>query len=130
MTTQASHRARWMRWIVILGLPLVVFASCVAYDRAFMARARPPEGLATLEQFRRWKGAAVIRQGTFESAGRTYTVMMGPAGRSLPSGPAAYLFDEQGRFIDWSSDIGDAPSYRLHFDLGGGRVRSVTHGEP
>ena len=130
MSKQSSHRSRSRKWIVIFSLPLAVFASCAAYDHTLMLRARPPEGLATLEEFRRWKGAAVIRQGTFESAGKTYAVIMGPAGRSLPSGPAAYLFDDQGRFVDWSSDMGDAPSYRYHFDLGGGRVRSVTRDEP
>jgi len=29
------------------------------------------------------------------------------SGLALPSGPAAYVFDDQGRLVDWSADTGD-----------------------
>ena len=36
-----------------------------------------------------------------------YYHVRGPAGRSLPSGPAGYSFDKSGKFIGWSADVGD-----------------------
>ena len=30
---------------------------------------------------------------------------------SVPSGPPAYIFDENGAFVDWCGDIGDNPSF-------------------
>ena len=39
--------------------------------------------------------------------GVAYDQVMGPAGRYLAFGPAGYTFDSHGRFIGWSSDIGD-----------------------
>jgi len=42
------------------------------------------------------------------TVGKTvYYQITGPAGRYVASGPSAYTFDAQGRFIGWSSDMGD-----------------------
>ena len=63
--------------------------------------------------------------GTFQNAGVTYTVLLGPAGRYLPSGPAAYLFDDKARFVDWTSDMGDFYTVKYRFDLTSGRVKGL-----
>jgi len=43
-----------------------------------------------------------------------YYRVRGPAGRTLPSGTAAYTFDSHGKFIGWTPDAGDAPTPGLH----------------
>ncbi|QDU07718.1 hypothetical protein [Gimesia aquarii] len=37
---------------------------------------------------------------------------MDEVGLALPSGPAAYVFDETGKLIQWSSDIGEDPQFQ------------------
>lgn len=107
-----------------IGVPIVavilLLGGCLAldyWDRIPMSAARPPGHVKTLDDFRRWKGGAITGQGTFESGGVTYTVLTGPAGRSLASGPSAYLFDPQGQFVDWTADMGDCRTVRNRFDL-------------
>lgn len=100
------------------------------FDRIPMGAARPPKGMATIEEFRAWKGPSIKGTGTYESAGVTYTVVLAPAGRLHASGPSAYLFDPQGRFVDWTSDMGDFPTVRLGFDLTSGRVKNIQRVKP
>lgn len=71
-----------------------------------------------------------MRKGTFENAGVTYTVMLGPAGRYLASGPSAYLFDQHGQFVDWTPDMGDVSTTKNGFDLTSGRVRNIKYESP
>jgi hypothetical protein len=41
------------------------------------------------------------------SGTNTFYIVTGPAGRYLASGPAGYTFDEQGRYVAWTADLGD-----------------------
>lgn len=61
----------------------------------------------------------------YENSGTNYTVMLAPAGRTLASGPSAYLFDQNGQFIDWTADMGDFKTKKYGFDLTSGRVKRV-----
>ncbi len=36
-------------------------------------------------------------------------------GLALPSGPAAYVFDDQGRLVDWSADTGDDSRFTFNW---------------
>ena len=69
-------------------------------------------------------------KGTFESSGVTYTVMLGPAGRYVASGPSAYLFNEQGQFVDWTADMGDFYTVKNRFDLTSGHVKNIKREKP
>lgn len=69
-------------------------------------------------------------KGTYENSGTNYTVMLAPAGRSFASGPSAYLFDENGQFIDWTSDMGDNFTVKRRFDLTSGHVKNVERKKP
>ena len=64
-------------------------------------------------------------QGTYQNGETSYVVMLAPAGRTLPSGPSAYLFDEKGQFVDWTSDMGDVSTVRHHFNLSAGAVKNI-----
>jgi hypothetical protein len=37
---------------------------------------------------------------------------------ALPSGPPAYVFDETGSLVDWTSDLGDDPRFRERWHTG------------
>lgn len=47
------------------------------------------------------------------------------------SGPAGYVFDADGRLVDWSSDIGDDPAFddRWTAQIARGRAPSLTRAE-
>ena len=86
--------------------------------------------MKTIQNFEAWKNGSIMGRGTFETGGMTYTVMLAPAGRSLASGPSAYLFDEKGLFVDWTGDMGDHYTTKNHFDLTSGHVKNVIHEKP
>lgn len=86
----------------IVALTVGGFFAIVWIDALPMSSATPSTSVQTIEDFTQWKGEEVLGEGFFEdqSTGQRYQVMLGPAGRHLASGPSAYLFDTQGRFIE------------------------------
>ena len=118
------------RVLIGLGAILALLFGRILIDRSLMSAARPPENLQTLEEFKAWKQGEIHGQGTFQHSGVTYTVLLAPAGRILCSGPSAYLFDEEGRFVDWTSDMGDFYTVKNRFELMGGNVKNITHEKP
>lgn len=89
-----------------LGAPLLLLIGCIAADQIPMAKARPPKGVTDINSCLAWLKKPM---GSFRItvSNTVYYQITGPAGRYLASGPAAYTFDAQGRFIGWSADIGD-----------------------
>ena len=51
--------------------------------------------------------------------GATYFIAYSPMDTwlALPSGPAAYVFDETGKMINWSCDAGDDPNFEKNWPL-------------
>jgi hypothetical protein len=92
---------------------------CLFLDKSAMSAARPPQNLSTIEEFRECREAVVMGCGTVEISGSSHTVLLAPAGRYLASGPSAYLFDEAGRYVDWTADMGHW-YVNNRFDLTGG----------
>jgi hypothetical protein len=118
------------RVVLGLGIVLAVLLGSVLLDQIPLSAARPPKTLKTLDDFRVWKGGKIKGKGTFQNSGVTYTVMLAPAGRYLASGPSAYLFDDQGRFVDWTADMGDFYTVTNRFDLTSGNVKIFMHAKP
>lgn len=113
-------------FVVLLSL----FFASAFLDAIPLSAARPPENLQTIEDFQAWKGSTIKGKGTFVNKGVTYTVMLAPAGRYLASGPAAYLFDGEGQFVDWTKDMGDFYTVSNRFDLTSGDVKDITREKP
>ncbi len=90
----------------------------------------PPAHLATIDDFREWKADSIRDAGTYENGGKIYTVMLGYSSAFLASGPAAYVFDADGSFIDWTRDMGDIYTYKHGFNLTSGNVRRVETNKP
>ncbi len=101
-------------------MPTLLFAASFIVDAHLLSKARPPKQIATLEDFRKWKVGRIMGHGTYERSRMIYTVMLAPTGRCLASGPSGYLFDPQGRFVDWTSDMGDFYTVSNRFSLTGG----------
>ena len=101
---------------------LLLIASLIPDFVYFMPRAKPPPGMTDWLTFFEWKPEPM---GAFRvsTTNGTYYQLLGPAGRWLPSGPAAYSFDAQGNFIVWSADSGDFYSPRVVYVPGAVRER-------
>lgn len=82
----------------------------------------PPSDLTTIQEFREWKEDGFRDEGIYEHGGETYTVLIGDFGAFLASGPAAYIFDSEGTFVDWTRDMGDIRTEKHRFDLTSGNV--------
>jgi hypothetical protein len=100
---------------VLGGLAALSIGSEVHY-----ARKISPKGVATVRDFfERFGEPRRIRM--IERDGKSYYEFSGhlPSSWSCatPSAPAAYVFDEQGRFATWCRDPGDNPSYRRTWPL-------------
>ena len=50
----------------------------------------------------------------------------GDPGFTLHSGPPAYMFDQRGRLVDWSLDIGDDSEFNSRWSLRSGRTLSLS----
>jgi hypothetical protein len=87
----------------------------------------PPPNLATIDDFRTWKNDKIMAEGVYETGGETYQVILGEYGAFLASGPAAYVFDSKGTFVDWTRDMGDLYTAKHRFDLTSGHVRINTN---
>lgn len=90
----------------------------------------PPPDLATIDDFREWKADCIRAEGSYENSGKTYTVLFGETGAFLASGPAAYVFDSSGSFVDWTRDVGDVHTEKHGFDLTSGNVKIKKTKEP
>lgn len=89
-----------------LAVPLFLLIGCIAAEQIAMARARPPKRVIDVDSCLAWLGKPM---GSYRVtvSNTAYYQLTGPAGGFLASGPSAYSFDAQGRFIGWTSDMGD-----------------------
>lgn len=95
------------RWIIILG---VLIGGCFTVNTVLHRRADPTGRASTLSAFLAWRPSA-DQFALSEINGEQYVLAYGPAGRTLPSGPAGYVFGPDGKLVDWSWDIGDDPAF-------------------
>ena len=68
----------------------------------------PPDEAGNIPGFLKWMPTPVSSD-RFEFDGRTFYVLRGSlqARFRVPSGPPVYVFDEQGKMVDWCSDEGE-----------------------
>ena len=86
--------------------------------------------MGTIAEFRAWKKEGISGEGIYEAGGERYTVIMGESSAFLASGPAAYVFDAGGTFVDWTRDMGDVYTEKNGFDLTSGNVKLQNTKKP
>ena len=91
---------------VALGIVLFFLIGCFAVDQIPYSRAKPPKQVVDISSCLAWLKNPM---GTYRitTDGGVYYQITGSAGRYLASGPSAYSFDSQGKFLGWTSDMGD-----------------------
>ena len=99
--------------VIALPLALIVALICVwAGCEIYHARSSSAEGIGTYEAYRSsLPPPRAVRSITKD--GQVFYVFFGPirAPLALPSGPPAYIFDQNGKLIDWALDSGENPRF-------------------
>jgi hypothetical protein len=95
---------------------LVIFTifigGCLATEYVSHRRVDPTGRVSNLSEYLAWRPAAE-QFAAVDINGKRHVIAYGPMSSwlLLSSGPSAYVFDETGRLVDWSSDIGDDPEF-------------------
>jgi hypothetical protein len=115
---------------VVLAFLLLIGFFLVDHLPSLWNEISPPADLTTIDDFREWRADKTSAEGTYENGGKTYTVMLGDSGAFLASGPAAYVFDPDGTFVDWARDMGDVYTEKHGFNLTSGNVKLPKTSKP
>ena len=101
--------------LFIYGTLLLLPASWLGSEFLYAARIRP-SGIHTMaDHFRRFGEPRFVYE--VQRDGSTFYEFTGfspaaPPLLAVPSSPPAYIYDSNGRFVDWCSDPGDQPKHR------------------
>ena len=95
-------------------------------------RVNPTGHASNLNEYLGWRPSAE-QFAAVEVDGKPHVIAYGPMSSwlMLSSGPSAYVFDDNGRLVDWSSDIGDDPQFdeRWSAQRSRGAGRTLSRGE-
>jgi hypothetical protein len=90
--------------LLLVGVPLLVA------DVLSIKRLSPEGRTTTLREFLAWQPEA-SRFCSITIGDKQHVIAFGPKHALFASGYPAYVFDETGNLIDWSTDIGDDPEF-------------------
>ena len=96
------------RTLVILAV--AGLAGFIAVEAWLHWRVVPGGHASTLREYLAWQpGASQFR--AVDRSGNGHLIAYGKTSGIVPSGPSAYVFDAQGKMVDWSADVGDDPLF-------------------
>src|SRR5450432_3295039 len=88
---------------VVCGILFFLAVCDIVFEKITYSRAKPPENVTDIASCLIWlKQPMSARRITTDKT--VYYQIIGPAGYYAASGPSAYSFDSQGRFIGWTPD--------------------------
>ena len=98
-----------MGWLLAISKAVAVFLvlamGYLAVEFSLLARGVPPANVRTLEAFFAWRPEATRFYVTKTKPQQL--LAMGRLEGLFVSGPAAYVFDEQGQLTDWELETGE-----------------------
>ena len=95
---------------------LIIFAvligGCLTSDYIGRRRVDPTGRASNLNEYLAWRPSA-DEFAIADVNGKPHVIAYGPMSSwvLLSSGPSACVFDDSGRLVDWSPDIGDDPQF-------------------
>jgi hypothetical protein len=97
---------------------IFIFAAAWVASEVRWSRINSPRGKFDNAQEYIDHGRLPARAFKIQKAGETFFIAMSPMDTSFaltPSGPAAYVFDDTGRMVDWTDDIGDDSDFKVNW---------------
>jgi hypothetical protein len=115
-TSNPRKRSTVKHTLIVLGVLLVMGAPLMIADIRGRKSLDPTGHATSLAEYLEWQPAATeFEEATF--AGKRHFIASGPEPTSsLASGPPAYVFDETGRLVDWSTDTGEDSEFCTRWD--------------
>ena len=102
---KSRHPSQFLIVAVLALAGVGIYCVAVIFESSRLA---PPTGCATLECFMQNMPPAVhLSKITWNGQSRIVWIGDRMRGLSLPSGPACYVFDQNGQLIDWSPETGE-----------------------
>jgi len=112
-----------LRGLIIVA---ALIGGCVTTEYLSRRRLDPTGRVATLSEYLAWRPSAEQFVAVVVD-GRRHVIAYGPSSwLLLSSGPSAYVFDDTGRLVDWSSDVGDDPRFVERWRAQGSRASGRT----
>ena len=112
----------WKKWEILIIIAVVALLPTYWIgSEVYYACQISPHGIATVsdffKQFGEPKSIYTVKQG--EKYYYEFVGFLPPPKLlgALPSGPPAYVFDQQGHFVNWCSDIGDNDVFHQQWPL-------------
>jgi hypothetical protein len=93
-----------------ITIALLLVAAWLVAESLLHRRTIPPKGVIDIGSFLEWR-KDTHRFVILADSKNKHLMATGPGGGLMPSGPAAYVFDDHGRLVDWSPDIGDDDAF-------------------
>ena len=94
------------RWVIVI---LLLIATWIATEWLMYRRTVPPSNVANIDSFLKWRPST--EQFTILASDNRHLMATGAPSGVLPSGSSAYVFDDSGKLVAWSADIGDDPKF-------------------
>lgn len=115
MSIKKTGKVEWLIVTVIFLVP--AFGWLVSEIR--WSRTNNPDGRFTTASEYLAHGRQPSRVTKVEKEGSIFLIAYSPMDTwlAVPSGPAAYVFDEHGQMVEWSRDTGDAPEFQRKWAL-------------
>lgn len=110
--TMTMKRSEKIGWLLVVLIPAGLVSGFVLSEIRWQ-RINNPEGKFTNVREYLAHGRLPARVTKVQRDGNTFFIAYSPMDYRLavPSGPAAYVFDQTGQMVDWSRDTGENPSF-------------------
>lgn len=113
--------------LVLVFLLVGLSAGYIALCMHEISKTVPPVDLENIVQFRSKVDDGTMTYWDFERDGKTYIEARTTLPDwTLPSGSVCYVFDDQGKFVDWISDNGESSAWNNKWGQTG-RRKSKSH---
>lgn len=107
-------RSKKAELIIVVFITFIFVCSLTASEVRW-AKLNDPNGKFSNISSYLAHGRLPSRVSKVVNGGKTFYITFSPIDDmwfALPSGPAAYVFDETGKMVHWSSDIGDDTQFQ------------------
>ncbi len=102
--------------IVTIAMMCILPVACVVAVATYQSGFAPAPGVKTYTQLKT-QGVPLTHAVRVTNPANHFIVFGETAWWTLPSGPPAYLFNESGKLIDSTCDVGDSTTFQYEYNV-------------